>query len=83
MVFQKAEFDVNILSPTSSLPVLMDSVILSSMTRSFTLGKGRGWSSLWLHHNKLGGNLSGNNLYKESFALDLIDHFREHNFKRL
>lgn len=56
-VFQKADFDVNILRP-SSLPLLADSVILSSLTRSSTLGKGRGWSSLWLHH-KLGGNLSG------------------------
>lgn len=69
MVFQKAEFDVNILSP-SSLPLPVDSVTLSSLTRSPT-GRGRGWPALWLHY-KLGG-FTWKHLCKESFALDLVD----------
>lgn len=44
---------MNILIPTTPLPPLVGSVILSLLTRSSTLAKGRRWSSVWLLH-KLG-----------------------------
>lgn len=66
--FFRKQFGVNILNPTSSLPLLVDSVILSSLTQSSTMGKGRGWSSLWLHH-RLGEDLSGNTFTKRDLPL--------------